>query len=87
MCEGWLQVKGQRLAAMAVRRDQLLMGHRLELGEVAHRGMIVVWRKDALREAPPVICTAAEGVNTRVSPQRETVVLGASHLRTAQPRW
>lgn len=76
VCEGWLQVKGQRLAGMAGRRDQLLMGHRLELGEVAHWGMIVVWRKDALREAPPVICTATEGVNTLVLLQCETVVLG-----------
>lgn len=76
MCEGWLQVKGQRLAGMAGRRDQLLMGHRLELGEVAHRGMIVFWRKDALREAPPVICTATEGVNTLVLLQCETVVSG-----------
>lgn len=65
MCEGWVQVKGQRLAAMAVRWYQLLVGHRLELREVAHWGMIVVWRQDALRvEAPPVIWTVMEGVNT-----------------------
>lgn len=88
MCEGGVQVKGQGLAAMAVGWYQRLMGHRLQLGEVAERGMVVVWGQDALRvEAPPVICTATEGVNTLATGAAWASCLGASHLRKAQPRW
>lgn len=68
VCEGWVQVKGQRLSAMAVWRYQLLMGHRLELREMAHWGMVEVGWQDALRvEGPPVIWTVTEGVNALVT--------------------
>lgn len=61
VCGVWVQVKGQRLGAMAVRRYQLLVGHRLELGEVAHWGMVEVCRQHAVRvEGPPVIWTAKQ---------------------------
>lgn len=53
---------------MAVRWYQLLMGHRLELREVAHWGMVEVCGQDAVRvEGPPVIWTVTAGVNARAT--------------------
>lgn len=86
-CEGWVQVKGQRIAAVAVGRHQLLRRHRLELSEVAHwRIVIICWLEALGVEGPPVICSMMEVMDLShdVCATSNNLVV-SSHLHKSPP--